>query len=319
MSLDEKRGKQKLDLAARAAWLYYIGGNTQEEIARKLSVSRQAAQRLVSLAVSEKLITFQLDHPIAECEALAEELRQRYGLQLCEVAPGDPESNDPVPGIAERTAGYLQNLLAQRPPLVLAFATGRTLRTAVDQVPRMSCPQHKIVSLVGNMTRDGRASRYDVVTRLADRVGAECFPMPMPVIADSVQEHTLLRSQKSYRNVSDLAATAKVAFIGIGSVVWGGALHRDGFVNDEELAELLHLGAVGDSSAWVFDQDGTILQGSVAERLIGIPLDSPPRRLTVAVAGGSEKAAAIRAALVGKLISGLITDEAAARAILATP
>ena len=46
----------RLDDAARAGWLYYIAGNTQDEIARKLGVSRQTAQRLVSLAVSEKLI-----------------------------------------------------------------------------------------------------------------------------------------------------------------------------------------------------------------------------------------------------------------------
>ncbi|MHA1565704.1 MAG: sugar-binding transcriptional regulator [Alphaproteobacteria bacterium] len=314
--MDDRRSRQKLDLAARAAWLYYIGGNTQEEIAKKLHVSRQAAQRLVSLAVSEKLIKFHLDHPIGECEALADALRQRYGLRLCEVAPADPTSNDPVPGIAERVAGYLQNLLAQRAPLVLAFATGRTLRQSVDQVPHMSCPQHKIVSLVGNMRRDGRASRYDVVTRLADRIGAECFPMPMPVIADSAQEHKLLQSQKSYRNVSDLAEIANVAFVGIGEVAWGGPLHRDGFVSDEELAELLNLGAVGDSSAWVFDQDGKIISGNVADRLIGIPLDSPPRRLTVGVAGGVVKAAAIRAALVGGLINGLMTDERTAVCLL---
>jgi len=42
----------RLDDAARAGWLYYIAGNTQDEIARKLGVSRQTAQRLVSLAFS---------------------------------------------------------------------------------------------------------------------------------------------------------------------------------------------------------------------------------------------------------------------------
>ena len=41
----------RLDDAARAGWLYYVAGNTQDEIARKLGVSRQSAQRLVSLAV----------------------------------------------------------------------------------------------------------------------------------------------------------------------------------------------------------------------------------------------------------------------------
>jgi DNA-binding transcriptional regulator LsrR (DeoR family) len=60
---------RKLDQAAHAAWLYYIAGNTQEEIAAKLNVSRQAAQRLVALAVSEKLIKFRLDYPLRECIA----------------------------------------------------------------------------------------------------------------------------------------------------------------------------------------------------------------------------------------------------------
>ena len=45
----------RLDDAARAGWLYYVAGNTQDEIARKLGVSRQSAQRLVSLAVSEAI------------------------------------------------------------------------------------------------------------------------------------------------------------------------------------------------------------------------------------------------------------------------
>ncbi len=55
----------RLDEAARAGWLYYVAGNTQDEIARKLGVSRQSAQRLVSLAMSERLIKVRLDHPIA--------------------------------------------------------------------------------------------------------------------------------------------------------------------------------------------------------------------------------------------------------------
>ena len=46
----------RLDDAARAGWLYYVAGNTQDQIAAKLGISRQTAQRLVSLAMSEGLI-----------------------------------------------------------------------------------------------------------------------------------------------------------------------------------------------------------------------------------------------------------------------
>ncbi len=61
----------RLDDAARAGWLYYVAGNTQDEIARKLGVSRQSAQRLVAMAVSERLVKGRLDPPIGRCMDLA--------------------------------------------------------------------------------------------------------------------------------------------------------------------------------------------------------------------------------------------------------
>ena len=81
----------RLDEAARAGWLYYVAGNTQDQIARKLGISRQAAQRLVSLAISERLIKVRLDHPIARCMELAAALKMRYDLRFCDVAPTDPD------------------------------------------------------------------------------------------------------------------------------------------------------------------------------------------------------------------------------------
>ena len=95
------RQDRKLDLAARAAWLYYVASNTQDEIAQKLNVSRQAAQRLVSLAVSEKLIKFRLEHQIAECMTLGEQLRTRFDLGYCSVQPSDSATEHPSVGIAK--------------------------------------------------------------------------------------------------------------------------------------------------------------------------------------------------------------------------
>ena len=43
---DNNTSNRKLDLAARAAWLYYIRGRTQDEIATELNVSRQNAHHL---------------------------------------------------------------------------------------------------------------------------------------------------------------------------------------------------------------------------------------------------------------------------------
>ena len=40
LSKRRENGDNRLDDAARAGWLYYIAGNTQDEIAAKLGISR---------------------------------------------------------------------------------------------------------------------------------------------------------------------------------------------------------------------------------------------------------------------------------------
>ena len=60
------RATKRLDDAARAAWLYYIAGKTQDEVAGILGVSRQSAQRMVSLAMSSGLVKVRIDHPIGQ-------------------------------------------------------------------------------------------------------------------------------------------------------------------------------------------------------------------------------------------------------------
>lgn len=308
--------ERKLDQAARAAWLYYVAGNTQDEIAHKLNVSRQAVQRLVSLAVGAKLIKFRLDHPLAACMALGHEIARRFGLGYCDVQPADPAAASPVPSIAIGAAEYLATFLGQKAPLVVAFSTGRTLRAMAGEVPNLACPQHRFVSLVGAVSRDGQASAFEVVMRLAERVGARCFPMPAPVVTSSVEELRMLQSHHAYAVIRDLAREAGVAFVGISHVAPGSPLHADGFVTRAEIDELVRLGAVGEIAGWAFDRDGRVLAGGTNERVAAIPLPEIGGRL-VAAGGGPEKVTALAAALRGRLLHGLITDETTAAAILA--
>ena len=130
----------RLDDAARAGWLYYVAGNTQDEVARKLSVSRQSAQRLVSLAVSEKLIKVRLDHPIAKCMELADLLTRKHGLLSCEVIPSEPGSPNSTKGLAEAGAAEMERQLKTEDPKIVAVGTGRVLRACVEQLALMDAP-----------------------------------------------------------------------------------------------------------------------------------------------------------------------------------
>ena len=315
MARNGDREDSRLDDAARAGWLYYVAGNTQDEIAHKLGISRQSAQRLVSMAISKKLIKVRLDHPIASCMALAEALTKRYGLKYCDVVPSDPSSTSTVLGVAEAAASYLERILRSPTPLVLALGTGRTIRAAVNQLPPMDCPHHKIVSLVGNIAPDGSASFFDVITKISDTVKAPHFPMPVPVVASTVEEKAVLLELKPVKHVCDLAKRADVTMVGIGSLDDNAPLFEDGFITRGELRALRKAGAVGEIVGWAYDRDGAILRGLTNERVVSAPIGKVGAAMVIGAAMGPSKLAAIRAALTGQLVSGLVTDEATAKAL----
>jgi DNA-binding transcriptional regulator LsrR (DeoR family) len=309
--------KSRLDDAARAGWLYFIAGRTQDEIARRLKVSRATAQRLVSLCLSERLIIFRLEHPIAACMELAARLTQRFHLRTCEVVPTDPASPVAVAGIAERVANLLESMLRNEKPSIIAIGTGRAMRAAVEQVRPMDCPNHRLVSLVGNISPDGSATFFDTVGRLADLTKARHYPMPLPLLTSSQAERERMLKIGPVKRVHALAAKADLRLVGVGQMDRHAQVHVDGFISREELFELMRLGAVGELTGWAFDARGQILKGGTNRRLTSIRHPVPAAALTVAAAVGPAKVPAIGAALVGRLINGLITDEATAKALLA--
>jgi DNA-binding transcriptional regulator LsrR (DeoR family) len=306
----------RLDEAARAGWLYYVAGNTQDEVAKKLGVSRQTAQRLVSLAMSERLIKLRLDHPIARCMELSSALRQRYDLHYCEIAPTDPASTSTTLGIAQIAAAEMERWLRRPDPVVIGIGTGRTMRAVADQLPPMECPQHRLVALVGTTKIDGSASFYDVIFRASDTVRAPHYPMPLPVIARSAEERELLMSLPSVRNIMALIEQADATFVGVGAVNENSPLLKDGFITTEENETLRRAGAVGEITGWAFDARGRRVESPLSDRIASAPLRQPTERLMIGVAMGVSRRAPLRGALLGRLISGLVTDEATAEHLL---
>lgn len=306
----------RLDEAARAGWLYYVAGNTQDEIARKLGVSRQTAQRLVAMAVSERLVKVRIDHPIGRCMDLSDSLIESYGLRLCEVVPSDPDAPDLLAGVANAAAALLEQTLRDPEPRIIALGTGRALKATVESLTRLDCPQHSIVSRLGNMMSDGSATPYNAVIRMADRVGARHYPYPLPVLARDADELAVMHGQEAIRNTLRLCAKADFTLVGIGQLGPAGPIVLDGFMTPAVLAELTAAGAQGEITSWVYDAEGHVLHCSHNSRVTSAPLPRAVEQPVIAVALGEAKVAAIRAALRGHLINGLVTNEATAERLL---
>ncbi|SAL72532.1 transcriptional regulator [Caballeronia peredens] len=311
------KSTEKLDLATRAAWLYYVAGNTQNEIAEKLQISRPVAQRLVAFAVEKNLIRVRVDHRIADCLSLAKQLSDRYGLAMCEVVPIDGDAREQVDRkLAVAGAQVMERYLLEEKPLVVSIGSGRTLKACVAQIGQIDRPQHRFVSMVGAIAQDGSSNRYDVAQQLSEKTGGKHFMLPAPLMADNEAERAQWVNHRLYRIVDELAQCADVAFVGIGNVGENCPLHEDGFITRAEVDEMMHAGAVAEWLGLPIDAQGHRVQSKTGARVTSLKLDTPPKRPTIGFAGGERKRDALVAALKGKWLSGLVTDELCAKAAL---
>lgn len=304
------------DEAARAGWLSYVGGLTQDQIAAELGVSRQRAQRLVSKALAEGLIHVRLDHKIGACLQLEADLSRRFAIGPCRVAPGLGVGADPARACAGPAAALLEGYLARVEPQVIAFGTGRAMRAMVDELLPQACERHRVVSLIGNIAPDGSASFYDVIMRLADKLHAPHYPMPVPVVSDSPAERALFHSLRKVQAVMQLARGADVSFVGVGQMSNDAPLLVDKFVTAGQLGQMQGIGAVGEIAGWVYDAAGRYIDCPANDCVGGVRMEAGRTTPVIGVAAGATKVPAIRAALAGRLINGLVTDEPTARALL---
>jgi DNA-binding transcriptional regulator LsrR (DeoR family) len=232
------------------------------------------------------------------------------------VVPSDRESDSTVVGVAGAAAAEIERRLRSTKPIIMAIGTGRTLKAAIEQLSPMEAPQHKIVSLTGNIAPDGSASYYNVIFNMADAVKARMFPMPLPVIASSANERAQLHAQPMVRETLSLAAKADVTLVGIGDLTAKAPLYVDGFITQAELKALQKAGAVGEIVGWAFDAQGKMLEGFTNDRVASAPMPSREASLVVALAMGEKKLPGIRAALNRRLVNGLITDERTAERLI---
>jgi DNA-binding transcriptional regulator LsrR (DeoR family) len=294
------------ELAARAAWLWYVKGDTQETIARSLGLSRAAVQRLVAQALAERLVSVRIQHPIASCMRLSAQLEDRFGIVSVDVVP-DAGGR----ALAHVAAARLDRVLASKVPTVVAAGAGRAVRAVVTEVTAIERPQHQIIGMVGSIARDGSANPYEVVVRLADRIEAQRWPMPMPLVVDSSAERELWQSQRLWRILAALAERVTLGVSGIGQMGANAPLQTDGFIDSGEMADLVARGAVAEISGFVYDRQGRLLDHPHNARVTSLPIPRPHPML--AVAAGMDKVEALRAVLLGRLIDQLVTDESTAR------
>lgn len=180
----------------------------------------------------------------------------------------------------------------------------------------MNRPDHTIVALLGDTTPGGKSPPYNVVVRMADRISASYYPMPLPIYARNANERELYRQLDMAKQIHQMAKKVDVTFVGLGHIGTDAPLFVDGFMNEEEVDSYVKAGAVGEITGWLFDENGRIVEGHANDRVNSVPLILHHEKLVYSLASRTRRVPAIRGAMRGGLINCLITNKATAELIL---
>src|SRR4051812_25586339 len=241
-------------LTIRAAWLYYVHGMTQAEVADQLAISRVKVHRLIARAHEQNWVKVFVEGSTAEGIELEDALKSQFGLQSCVVAPGGVDdratSEARFRSVGAAGALYLHQYLEQHAKCSIGVGHGRTLAAVADALPKLTRPKAQFVSILGSLTRRSTANPFDVIYRFAERTGGAGYFVPAPFFVDSVEDAEVLRAQRVVQSVLDLARKTDLILIGIGN------LRNTPAIYEAERRTLAKLGIVGEVLGQFLDRDG---------------------------------------------------------------
>lgn len=302
------------DLAVRVAWHAFVEGRTQAEIAAALGLSRTKVARLVATARDTGVVRIRVHATGAAPIARERELVACFGLEQAIVVAATPATVDAHIGAA--AGGFLRETI--RPGMTVAVGWGATLSAAARALGARPVPQLDVVSLLGGMTHSRAINPSAVARRMADAFAAQCHQLTAPLVVASETTRDLLWRDPGLTRVRARARRADLAVVSVGSVDPDATLFREGLLSEAERRSLVAAGAVGDVLCQFLDATGRALDHPVNRRMVAVPPGELAQvRRVVLASGGARKVPALRAALAALPVSVLITDEAAARALVA--
>ena len=290
----------------KVAYYYYKIGMTQDDIAKKMSMSRQRVNRILKKCLETgivKIVIQEYEHQNVELEIQLENL---LGLnEIIIVNNADGEINESLGAAA---SSYLERVIKDND--IIGFSRGRALSSLVYNLQPIDRKNLTVTQLVGGLNAEEAHVNSDYIVRHSSEVlNAKPYFLYAPIILENKQLRDSLMKEGFFSRVYDTMKACTIALVGIGDMSSKSAFVQKKYISKSELDILQSKNAVGEICTHYFDINGKIIESGLNDRVLAIGFDSFKNiPLRIGVGSGPEKLSAIMGAVRGSLINVLITD-----------
>ena len=318
----ERAGKLREErFIIKVVEMHYKQGLSQQEIGKKLNVSRTTISRALAQAKKHGYVQIKINYPEDSAINLEGRLEERFGLKEAVIASSLNE-NDLKEEIAFFASDYLLRTLKNH--MTIALTRGVTLQNMVEFLGkdvRLKFLKTDDVNVVPLMAATNISVSMDkgyrmaysnyLIEAVAKIINGNSYQMLAPQYVTSPEAKKVFMEEKSIKEVFDLAKSADIAVAGIGTLDHNSALTK------EEFERLQKKGGTGEILSHVVDKDGKLVKDEFEEHLLSLDLEEFKKiPIRVGVAYGLDKKEAILGVLRGGYVNVLITDEKVANYLI---
>jgi deoxyribonucleoside regulator len=299
----------------RIAWMYYVEGLTQNEIADRLGIGRVTVVRNINEALKQREVKIWVTGGVAECLELEAQLQQKFGLEAAVVVPEPSDPKRVTRAIGAAAGMFVTEQL--KDDMCLGVGWGATLYESLQTLAHKELKNVEVVSLLGGVVQARRFNPSEFAWQFANTVGADCYLLTAPALVDSADTKRALIERCGLDTVLSRVEKMDMALLSVGAMSALSTSFRFGLISDEQRNALVKAGAVGDMLFNFFDKNGDLVKHEINEHVMSMPIEKlrkVPKR--VLISGGSSKTDALLGGM--KLVNAnvLITNEEAAQALL---
>ncbi len=299
----------------KVAYYYYISNITQDDIAKKMGMSRQRVNRILGHCTEYGIVKFSIEglqEDNLEVELL---LEKKYNLKGAHIVTNVDSEKIHV-DLGKGAAEFLNKMVVDND--IIGFSRGRSISKLVDNLTQTSAKNLTVTQLFGNEPSSTSEAKIDELVFYASKtLNAQTKLIYAPVLVKDKSLKDSMMKEPLFLDSYSIIKNCTIAFSGIGTKD-SQIQHVQNAYGEEKLYDMeWQKEIVGEVCTYYYDSKGKIVKTPFDDRLIRILIDDYLTiPLRVGVAGQPEKVASIKAAIEGNLINALVTDLETAQSLL---
>ena len=226
---------------SKVAVLYYLKDLTQQEIAKKLSISRTKVSRYLERARKEKIVEVKINIPQESFDEVEYALEERYDLKECIIVPARDNFEQTAKEMSIELVRILQRILIVGD--YIGFNWANTLKSIVENMEVEEKIKINVVPMMGGLGKIGTGVQTNLIAKnIADRFGGISYIINTPAIVDNEEMKKAVKKDSSLKEIWGLIEKIKVAIIGIGFADKDSTLMQMGVFAQKDIERLKEMG-----------------------------------------------------------------------------